>query len=213
LELKARRITLESSENLGNTLNGESALIFNGKVSVMNGNFSADNGYIKNLSTSNITGGNIKVTASSFSVTGAKNRIVDTKNYSNRLLYCYEMSSPMFGDIGDGETDENGKCVVVLDDVFRETIIQPANYQVFLQKCGKGDLWVSEKTESYFVVEGTEKLRFSWEIKAKQRNYESNRLEMEEGEVVTWTEIDYEQEGYKVLYEYIANIEQGDVKE
>lgn len=36
---------------------------------------------------------------------------------------------------------------------------------------------------------------------------------MEEGEVVTWTEIDYEQEGYKVLYEYIANIEQGDVKE
>lgn len=212
LELKARRITLESSENLGNTLNGESALIFNGKVSVMNGNFSADNGYIKNLSTSNITGGNIKVTASSFSVTGAKNRIVDTKNYSNRLLYCYEMSSPMFGDIGDGETDENGKCVVVLDDVFRETIIQPANYQVFLQKCGKGDLWVSEKTESYFVVEGTEKLRFSWEIKAKQRNYESNRLEMEEGEVVTWTEIDYEQEGYKVLYEYIANIEQGDVK-
>lgn len=213
LELKARRITLESRENLGNTLNGESALIFNGKVSVMNGNFSADNGYIKNLSTSNITGGNIKVTASSFSVTGAKNRIVDTKNYSNRLLYCYEMSSPMFGDIGDGETDENGKCVVVLDDVFRETIIQPANYQVFLQKCGKGDLWVSEKTESYFVVEGTEKLRFSWEIKAKQRNYESNRLEMEEGEVVTWTEIDYEQEGYKVLYEYIANIEQGDVKE
>lgn len=212
LELKARRITLESSENLGNTLNGESALIFNGKVSVMNGNFSADNGYIKNLSTRNITGGNIKVTASSFSVTGAKNRIVDTKNYSNRLLYCYEMSSPMFGDIGDGETDENGKCVVVLDDVFRETIIQPANYQVFLQKCGKGDLWVSEKTESYFVVEGTEKLRFSWEIKAKQRNYESNRLEMEEGEVVTWTEIDYEQEGYKVLYEYIANIEQGDVK-
>lgn len=212
LELKARRITLESSENLGNTLNGESALIFNGKVSVMNGDFSADNGYIKNLSTSNITGGNIKVTASSFSVTGAKNRIVDTKNYSNRLLYCYEMSSPMFGDIGDGETDENGKCVVVLDDVFRETIIQPANYQVFLQKCGKGDLWVSEKTESYFVVEGTEKLRFSWEIKAKQRNYESNRLEMEEGEVVTWTEIDYEQEGYKVLYEYIANIEQGDVK-
>lgn len=213
LELKARRITLESSENLGNTLNGESALIFNGKVSVMNGNFSADNGYIKNLSTSNITGGNIKVTASSFSVTGAKNRIVDTKNYSNRLLYCYEMSSPMFGDIGDGETDENGKCVVVLDDVFRETIIQPANYQVFLQKCGKGDLWVSEKTESYFVVEGTEKLRFSWEIKAKQRNYESNRLEMEEGEVVTWAEIDYEQEGYEVLYEYIANIEQGDVKE
>lgn len=212
LELKARRITLESSENLGNTLNGESALIFNGKVSVMNGNFSADNGYIKNLSTSNITGGNIKVTASSFSVTGAKNRIVDTKNYSNRLLYCYEMSSPMFGDIGDGETDENGKCVVLLDDVFRETIIQHANYQVFLQKCGKGDLWVSEKTESYFVVEGTEKLRFSWEIKAKQRNYESNRLEMEEGEVVTWTEIDYEQEGYKVLYEYIANIEQGDVK-
>ena len=37
--------------------------------------------------------------------TGTKNRVVPTENYSNRLQYCYETASPMFGDIGEGITD------------------------------------------------------------------------------------------------------------
>ena len=161
------------------------------------------------INTNKITGTSIKVNATSFTVTGTKNRIVDTQDYSNRLLYCYETASPMFGDIGEGETDESGKCIVILDDLFRETITESANYQVFLQKCGKGDLWVSERTDSYFAVEGTKNLKFSWEVKARQRDYESTRLEMDDDEMVDWKEIDYEQEGCNVLSEYIANIENG----
>ena len=40
----------------------------------------------------------------------------------------------MFGDLGEGVTDENGECCVSLDDVFAETVSTGIEYQVFLQK-------------------------------------------------------------------------------
>ena len=113
-----------------------------------------------------------------FSVTGGtKSKIVDTLNYGSRFLYCYEMPSPMFGDIGEGETDENGDCYVCLDDIFLETIAAGMEYQIFLQKEGPGDIWVQEKASSYFLVRGTPDLKFAWEVKAKQKDYELDRLE------------------------------------
>lgn len=155
-----------------------------------------------------VLGGNImqvsKVTGAGISTTGTKNRIANTEDYSQRLLYCYEMPSPMFGDVGEAVTDETGICVVILDDIFRETIVQTDNYHVFLQKQGAGDLWIEEITESYFIVRGTENLKFSWEIKAKQSGYDSERLELFEHSTPE-DEVDYEQEGYDVYREYIES--------
>lgn len=112
-----------------------------------------------------------------FYARGTKNRIADTDNYEQRLLYCYETPSPLFGDIGEAVTDENGECYLFLDDVFTETVSTEIEYQVFLQKEGPGDIWISEKTPKYFVVKGTPNLKFAWEIKAKQKSYEYERLE------------------------------------
>lgn len=132
-------------------------------------------------------------------VNGAKNRKIATKNYSDRLQYCYEMPSPMFGDIGEATTDENGECYLFLDDIFQETVSTNIEYQVFLQKEGQGDVWVEKKAEQYFVVKGTPNLKFAWEIKAKQKDYEYERLESfgTEPEV---HEPDYEEEA---LQDYI----------
>lgn len=109
--------------------------------------------------------------------TGTKNRVVPTENYSNRLQYCYETASPMFGDIGEGITDENGECIVEIGDIFTETVTTCIEYQVFLQKEGKGDLWIEKKEENYFIVHGTPNLKFAWELKAKQKDYEYVNLE------------------------------------
>jgi phage-related protein len=109
--------------------------------------------------------------------TGTKNRVVPTENYSNRLQYCYETASPMFGDIGEGITDENGECIVEIGDIFTETVTTRIEYQVFLQKEGKGDLWIEKKEENYFIVHGTSNLKFAWELKAKQKDYEYVNLE------------------------------------
>lgn len=110
-------------------------------------------------------------------VTGKKNRAVKTKKYGKILQYCYEMPSPMFGDVGIGRTDEFGSAYIYFDPIFQETVTSDMAYYVFLQKEGKGDLWVEEKTPEYFLVKGTPGLSFSWEVKAKQRDYEYERME------------------------------------
>ena len=112
-----------------------------------------------------------------FTVHGTKNRVVKTRNYSDRLLYCYETSKPYFGDIGEAVLDEEGICYVSVDDIFLETINTDCQYQVFLQKYGQGDIWVEERRTNYFIVKGTPDLRFGWEIKARQAGFETERLE------------------------------------
>ena len=109
---------------------------------------------------------------------GTKNRTVRTLNYDNRLQYCYETPSPMFGDIGQGITDSSGECYVSIDDIFSETVEMDCEYQVFLQKEGQGDLWVDSKEPTFFIVKGTPNLKFAWELKAKQKDYANERLEV-----------------------------------
>ena len=107
---------------------------------------------------------------------GTKSRVVSTDQYSNRLLYCYETPSPLFGDVGEGTIGEDGKCYIWLDAVFAQTV-STDQYQVFLQRYGPGDCYILERSNCYFVVRGVPGLSFGWEIKAKQRGYDQKRLE------------------------------------
>lgn len=140
-------------------------------------------------------------------VSGAKSRIISTKDYDARLQYCYEMPSPMFGDIGEAFTDENGECYIYLDDIFSETVSAQIEYQVFLQKEGPGDVWVDSKEQEFFVVKGTPNLKFAWEIKAKQKGYEYERLEKNQGASQAM-EPDYEQQYMNEIEELIKKQEE-----
>lgn len=142
-------------------------------------------------------------------VTGTKNRSVKTDNYSERLLYCYETPTPLFGDIGEVVIDADGLAYVDIDDIFSETIAENVEYQVFLQKEGEGDCWIAEKTPRYFVIKGTPNLKVAWELKAKQRDYELTRLEQSENKLdeysrVTETDLlnNYIKEQEELLYGY-----------
>lgn len=114
--------------------------------------------------------------------TGSKHRVVRTQDYGERLLCCYETPSPMFGDVGAAQIDETGKCLIFIDEKFAQTVDLEYLYDVFLTKYGPGDCYVSERTASYFIVEGTKNLKFAWEIKTIQRDYENLRLEEHERE-------------------------------
>lgn len=137
---------------------------------------------------------------SNLTVAGTKSRIADTSDYGKRLLYCYETPTPMFGDLGEGKIAEDGKCYVWLDSTFSETI-KTQNYQVFLQKYGQGECYVTERTERYFIVEGTPDMKFGWEIKARQSGFENMRLETYYGQDPNNQEgpIDYAQEAIRHL--------------
>ena len=196
-------------ESTNTNIDYESILISHGSNSTEKGHFYVSIGERKELFVSdldssfygnvNISDGNVDISGGNLTVhkdfmcTGTKKRIVDTENYDIRSQYCYETATPMFGDIGTAQTDETGECYISIDDIFAETVNTGIEYQVFLQKEGQGDLWVKEKTPTYFTVKGTENLKFSWEIKAIQRDYEFERLEeyQDENKEVT---IDYEKE-------------------
>lgn len=158
------------------------------------------------LTESSVNFPNASAKFKSLSVSGTKSRIANTDNYDKRLLYCYEMPSPMFGDIGEAETDETGECYIYLDDIFSETVSAQIEYQVFLQKEGQGDIWVDSKEPAFFVVKGTPNLKFAWEIKAKQKEYEYERLESFEHEEES-QEIDYEAEYMREINQLITEQE------
>lgn len=110
------------------------------------------------------------------SVRGTKSRILQTKNYGAQTFYCYEMASPMFGDIGEASISEDGTCLIDIDDIFQESTNVGIEYYVFLQKEGDGDCWVDKKEQTYFTVKGTPGLKFAFEIKARQTEYEHMRF-------------------------------------
>jgi hypothetical protein len=151
-------------------------------------------------------GGKTVTCTGKFVVNGTKNRNVKTEDYGDRLQYCYEMASPYFGDIGQGKTDENGYAYIDISDIFSETVRTDLQYQVFLQKEGNGDIWIEEKEPTYFCVKGTPNLDFAWEIKAKQKDYEFERLEMNDTDPEL-SEPNYEKEGQSLVEEYINSTE------
>lgn len=111
-----------------------------------------------------------------FKVIGTKSRVADTDQYGDKLLYCYESPSPMFGDVGEGKIGEDGICYIWIDPVFANTI-STSTYQVFLQKYGEGDVYIFDRKSDHFVVKGSPNLKFGWEIKAKQADYDQIRME------------------------------------
>lgn len=168
------------------------------------------------MGSANCTG---KITTYQLETSGYKNRYVETENYGERLLFSYETSSPMFGDVGSAVIDEDGMCYIDIEQMFSETANVDIDYYVFLQKEGSGDIWVEKKEENYFVVRGTPKLKFSWELKAKQREFETERMEIREIPMVEdidylketariAEDVDYESEGYQVYFDYIKNNEE-----
>ena len=109
-------------------------------------------------------------------VSGTKSRSVLTIDYDEQLFYCYEMPTPFFGDIGESVISDDGTCMIDIDDIFQESANVGIKYYVFLQREGKGDCWVAEKEQNYFIVKGTPGLKFSFEIKARQAQYEHMRF-------------------------------------
>lgn len=114
--------------------------------------------------------------ANSLAISGSKNCVQETENYGKRLVNAYETADYYFGDIGESFV-ENGECIVYLDNIFKEIISADVNYQVFLTKYGPGDIWITERNNDFFVVEGTNDIAFGWEIKGKRKGYENYRFE------------------------------------
>ncbi len=110
---------------------------------------------------------------------GEKTRIIQTDDGRNISMYAYETASPTFGDMGTGKLDDDGQCYVYLDDDFLMTIEKDMKYHVMLTAKGAGELYVESTSEKdgYFIVKGTPKLEFYWEVKTRQKGCRDTRIE------------------------------------
>lgn len=114
------------------------------------------------------------ITCTDFTVSGTKDRNIETKNYGKRLLTAYETTEHLFGDCGTGQIGEDGQCYIALDPVYFECTERHSDIRVFLTKYGEGDIYFDYENsigELFLIIKGTPNLKFSWEWKLIQKDF------------------------------------------
>lgn len=116
-------------------------------------------------------------------VSGSKNAIVPTSQ-GMAAINAYETAEYYFGDIGKSKTDKNGQVLIQIDPFFLETINTSVPYHVFVSPYGNANVWVEQMDQNSFLVKSSKPfIEFSWEIKAKRKGYEDDRLEITSKEI------------------------------
>lgn len=152
--------SINSDGAINITANGKSILSLNGLFPGVNGDF-------------NVSG--------NFTVTGSKNAIVPTSR-GMAAINAYETAEYYFGDIGETQTNDDGVVTVMIDPYFLETVNTLVPYQVFLTSYGDGNVWVSSRSANNFTVKSSNpNIHFAWEIKAKRKGYENDRMKIVKG--------------------------------
>ena len=132
---------------------------------------------------------------------GSKSKIANTQ-FGARELYCYEMPTPMYGDIGCATIGDDGMAVVDLDPIFSDCISEKGEYYVFIQNEGAGESYISEKNRAYFIISGTPGLKVAWELKGRQYDLPNIRAEQHTGDNEE-SDIDYAEQAFNSVMEYL----------
>lgn len=128
-------------------------------------------------------------------VYGTKNAIVPTSN-GMAAINAYETAEYFFGDIGKSKTDKNGQVLIQLDPLFLETVNTSIPYHVFVSPYENANVWVEQMDQNSFLVKSSKPfIEFSWEIKAKRKGYEDDRLEITSKEIPETLIPQYEEKG------------------
>ena len=124
----------------------------------------------------NVYGDHIDVLGDFTVYNGAKNAASVTRD-GVRATPAYEMAESWFGDMGESTTDGDCEIIVPIDPIFSDIVNTSIKYQVFLQSYSKAHVWVETRNEDSFIVKSDKpNANFAWELKAKRRGYEDDRL-------------------------------------
>lgn len=148
-------------------------------ISLLSGNASRNVPPSITLGSSNSLNDRSTVTISgSLAVLGSKNAAVRTSQ-GLTAINAYETAEYYFGDIGRAKTNSNETVCIYMDPLFLETVNTGVPYHIFLTSYSEARIWVSEMYPSYFVIRSDKpNADFVWEIKAKRKGYENDRLKI-----------------------------------
>lgn len=126
-------------------------------------------------------GGSININGP-LNVTGAKHSVVQTSQ-GWQAINAYETAEYYFGDLGESNTSDSCKTIIGIDRVFKETVNTDIQYQVYVTPYSNATVWVEERHNNRFVVcSDKPNVEFGWEIKAKRKGHENDRLEKVEAD-------------------------------
>ncbi|MDU6569338.1 MAG: hypothetical protein E6513_02445 [Lactobacillus johnsonii] len=148
-------------------------------ISLLSGNASRNVPPSITLGSSNSLSDRSTVTISgSLAVLGSKNAAVRTSQ-GLTAINAYETAEYYFGDIGRAKTNGDRTVCIYIDPLFLETVNTGVPYHIFLTSYSEARIWVSEMYPSYFVIRSDKpNADFVWEIKAKRKGYENDRLKI-----------------------------------
>lgn len=122
-------------------------------------------------------------TAGSISSAKIATQDVSTFSYGVRSLNSYQTADVLVSDFGEGTINEDGECIVFLDEVFKELVNTNCTYRVILTPYDENneftsiDLKCIKKNSEYFTVKSNcIGLKFDWSIVAKEKEEEMTRL-------------------------------------
>lgn len=117
-----------------------------------------------------------------FTVNGNKNCVQTTENYGDRLFYSVEDCESYLTDrsmelFTVKETAEGTyERVILLDNIFKESVNLDIEYTVEIIKQGWGDYRIKEQTKDYFIIESDRKdFTFKYVITGKRKGFEDER--------------------------------------
>lgn len=136
---------------------------------VLSGNDGAGNQF-------NVYGDHVDVLGNFTVYNGSKNAAHVTRD-GLRATPAYETAESYLGDIGESNTGEQSSITIQIDELFGDTINTDYDYQVFITPYSNATIWVEKRNSDSFVVRSNKpNAQFGWELKAKRRGYENERL-------------------------------------
>lgn len=111
-------------------------------------------------------------------VWGEKPAVVPTQHYGVRTLYCEEADRCYFSTKGISETMD-GECVILIDDIFLETIELNSECPYIIQLTPYSDatVWVSNVDDYSFTVRSNKDTKFAYDLKAIRVSFANTYLE------------------------------------
>jgi len=107
---------------------------------------------------------------------GTKNAAQITRD-GIRATPAYETAENYVGDIGESKTGKDNTVTIDIDPLVYDMVNTEMGYQVFITPYSAAHVWASQRDDMSFVVESdTPSATFGWELKARRRGYESQRL-------------------------------------
>lgn len=100
---------------------------------------------------------------------GGKSRVVPTSVGAIKMA-AFETPEPSFADSGSAQLDADGRCLIVLDPLYAETLERLKALRWMITPTAEGTAWV-EKRDGCAMVHGTPGLAFDWLCIGAQSGY------------------------------------------